>query len=792
MKNLKIKILLLAFGFLALPGFSKAAEPYLVKDIFSGSTASNPQNLIDLNGTLFFSATDATNGIELWKSDGTSSGTVLVKDINPGVSGSNPRNLVVYNDAIYFSANDGTHGFELWKSDGTESGTVLLKDINPTTDSMPGNFKILNGTLYFFANIESSSNEYHLWKTDGTEAGTVDTGIFGSNNDQFSINNNCFTDITGINAIGVYENKMYLCGTGLSYNAESDYYAQYNYLIATNGTLAGTTRIKEIGGESADIVMGNFLVFKNNLYFQASDGVNGAELWKSNGTEAGTGLLKDIWAGPSSSGPMNFFSDGNFLYFIANNGINGKEYFKSDGTEAGTNILKDIRSGVSSGAPAGQLFFGFSYTGTISRMLLFDNSIYFFANDIINGNELWKTDGTEQGTILYKDIFAGASGSSPYFLTAFKGGIYFSANNGTNGTELMAIEFTSPSTPNNFFSHSQATTSITLAWEASTDNMGILGYRIYKNGTLLTTTSNLTYTDTELASDTQYSYTVSALDLSQNESVQSSSLAVSTKKLLTLTYSADQNGIITGNATQSIESNADGTEVMAVPNEGYAFLAWSDNSIQNPRQDKNVTADISVVANFTALETAPKAIITPTETPTSQKAKIDSYKIYQTSPTKNCQNRIKIEIQGKNFDKDAKIEIGDSEAKDTNKKDSKNISATFCLDKMLASLTKNPNKSSKKELSITNPDADKETADKKIDLNNLKYSFKKTNLNTNTKEGIKNIQTLLYQKGYLKNLLYITGNYGEITKEAVRNFQKDKGLPVIGLLDAKTLKKLSS
>ena len=103
----------------------------MVDDINPNGASSNPAYLTNVGGELFFRATDGTHGDELWKSDGTSSGTMLVDDINPGPDSSYPTYLMNVNGELYFRASDGTHGFELWKSDGTSSGTVLVEDINP-------------------------------------------------------------------------------------------------------------------------------------------------------------------------------------------------------------------------------------------------------------------------------------------------------------------------------------------------------------------------------------------------------------------------------------------------------------------------------------------------------------------------------------------------------------------------------------------------------------------------------------------------------------------------------------
>ena len=62
----------------------------MVKDIDSGSGSSYPDHLTAVGNTLYFRANDGTNGAELWKSDGTASGTVMVKDIQQGSGSSSP------------------------------------------------------------------------------------------------------------------------------------------------------------------------------------------------------------------------------------------------------------------------------------------------------------------------------------------------------------------------------------------------------------------------------------------------------------------------------------------------------------------------------------------------------------------------------------------------------------------------------------------------------------------------------------------------------------------------------
>jgi chitodextrinase len=98
-----------------------------------------------------------------------------------------------------------------------------------------------------------------------------------------------------------------------------------------------------------------------------------------------------------------------------------------------------------------------------------------------------------------------------------------SAVNGTTKADTSA-----PSAPTNLHTSLITSTSIALAWTDSTDNVGVTGYRVYRNGTQIGTSANATYTDTGLTSNTQYTYTVKAYDSSTNLSNASNSLNATT------------------------------------------------------------------------------------------------------------------------------------------------------------------------------------------------------------------------------------------------------------------------
>jgi peptidoglycan hydrolase-like protein with peptidoglycan-binding domain len=86
-----------------------------------------------------------------------------------------------------------------------------------------------------------------------------------------------------------------------------------------------------------------------------------------------------------------------------------------------------------------------------------------------------------------------------------------------------------PSVPTNLSASAVSSSQINLTWTASTDNVGVAGYDIYRNGTKLGTSATNSYRDTGLSASTQYTYTVSAYDAAGNTSAPSSAASATTQ-----------------------------------------------------------------------------------------------------------------------------------------------------------------------------------------------------------------------------------------------------------------------
>ncbi|MBI5852490.1 MAG: hypothetical protein HZB39_15870 [Planctomycetes bacterium] len=403
-------------------GDGSPSGTWLVADLLAGSGSSQPERLTVLGSTLLFTASDLNNGEELWRSDGTAAGTYLVADLTPGVASTSfwgvATSFTVLGGAILFAASDGVTNVELWRSDGTLGGTTLVKDImSGPNGSYPAEITVMNGVAYFAASADTSGSE--LWRTNGTSAGTTLVADIASGSASSSPR-----------FLLPWNGRLWFTANGTGGNE----------LWGTDGTGAGTARVADIH-PSGSASPATLIAAPQGLFFVADDGVHGRELWRSDGSAAGTTLVVDLSPGTRSSFAfvMTAAVVGNTLAFVADDGVAGSELWKSDGTAAGTVLLRDILPGATSSSP-----YGLIRSGT---------RLFFSAHDAVAGRELWVSDLSSAGTRLVADLAPGSESGAILGGTwhpAVDGSLWFAARDGTSasarGTELWRSDGTAAGT----------------------------------------------------------------------------------------------------------------------------------------------------------------------------------------------------------------------------------------------------------------------------------------------------------------------------------------------------------
>ena len=464
---------------------------------------SNVYPISKVGTKFYFTGFNTTSGYELYKLElGVTS---LVKDIKTnGTTNYNNFNTVTENgNAILFNYDDGKHGMELWKTDGTSTGTSLFADLNPYPVNIKGgnstlasfdfylgssylntDFVSFGGKTYFYANP-------NLMVTDGITLPTVFhanaayyTGpkygikeyagfLYFTVNSELWVTNGSYEfklktiDPSGS---GTPLSEFNVCNGKLFFLAFTQ--ANGEEIWVTDGTGTGTQVLQEmIPGLNPPCYCRKFEVVGNTLFFTFPDPVIGSELWKSDGTSAGTVLVKDINLS-SGSWPFNLTNFNNqYLVFGADDGDNGSELWKSDGTSVGTTLIKDLFPGIDGSNPT-------IYNN--ARFPIFENKLYFSAYDA-SSLKYSVTDLTTNGTqylpynsnvdilatpnvLIFSSLVAPEYGYEPYFFdgnskiardiysgTASSNSrlfynakmrklIMFVANNGINGPEIHVIK----------------------------------------------------------------------------------------------------------------------------------------------------------------------------------------------------------------------------------------------------------------------------------------------------------------------------------------------------------------
>jgi ELWxxDGT repeat protein len=139
----------------------------LIKDIDPGSASSSVSNFVLLDGEVYFEAEN-----EVWKTDGTPSGTVQVSAIaNQNIGSVN--NFFVWNGELYFEGDNGVNGDELWKYNPTADVVVQLSNISGANgDHDPSAFEVVDSPLLpmeilAYSGEPGTDNDSRMFSTNG-------------------------------------------------------------------------------------------------------------------------------------------------------------------------------------------------------------------------------------------------------------------------------------------------------------------------------------------------------------------------------------------------------------------------------------------------------------------------------------------------------------------------------------------------------------------------------------------------------------------------------------------------
>ncbi len=425
----------------------------LVKDINPGPASSNATSATLLGGVLYFIATDGTNGTELWRSDGTSAGTHIVADINPGAGDGATSNsgyggpLPTLNGVMYFAGTEPGTGMELWRSDGTATGTYRVVDTWPGGGSSAPTLITVVGSRVFFVAGESA-NSTPLWSTDGTAAGTKRVTSFGAGG--FPSFGNLTATTAGLFFSvddGTHGRELYFANadgsgahlvTDLSPGSNPTSFSPF---VALGGDVlfgasvvggaqpgshvyrassSGVQLLANVASMGAAPIPEGFVAVGNRFVFGVEGGYNSTfEVWVSDGTSGGTrrlgaaaGLLSVSLIGGGISLSALVGSDGLYFWGVTSGQSGTMQLWRTDGTDAGTRVY--------AAPPQPQ---------DNSDLAQFQGRIWFRSGRFgTSGWEPWVSDGTVAGTQQFADLNPGAADSAPSGDTVVGGRLYFNAS----------------------------------------------------------------------------------------------------------------------------------------------------------------------------------------------------------------------------------------------------------------------------------------------------------------------------------------------------------------------------
>ncbi len=431
----------------------------LVKEL-----ASAPRQLGALGTKIFFLA-QGTAGEELWTSDGTAGGTRSLTDFAPAEPFRQTLFLKALGGRIYFVADDAEHGAELWRSDGTPAGTVRITEFGfhdpfRGDDTFgdgglpPGSLALLGGRVVFWAT--DGLNGWGVWSTQGTPASTtaVCAGCSFYQSDlpptffplggkllfrAAPVNEGSQVWVTDGTAAGTRSACAEPCAEVTSELAAGPggvYYSAGSGLWKSDGTPQGSRSLAPIDtvvrrDRSPDIAF-----LGTTVYAAArTDSGDGQEIWRIEGGPDGP---RQVTAGTrgNSSDIMNTVAVGDRVYFTACDGdvrhvwssrAGGETALVPGGPDLSCSYESSILVAAGSRAflvradpfeggqlwslaPGGGALIATFNNQQIVSPVAFQNQLFFSLTRGSAGAELWKSDGTPQGTVRAVELPAGLDG----------------------------------------------------------------------------------------------------------------------------------------------------------------------------------------------------------------------------------------------------------------------------------------------------------------------------------------------------------------------------------------------
>lgn len=408
----------------------------------------------------YFVHSEPATGFELWRTDGTPSGTRLSADLTSGSASTYLYGLHAFGSRLLVWAQIGGAPPGLYGSDGTRVGTTLLQpDIARFQDFPP----VQRGDRVWFLGNQASSAA--LWSTDGTASGTRRAvGTPGTIVEALAIGNRFYW----ITVAGTGGNRSRLLfesdGTSLGTrilaiaasweepgsslhsltehggnlwfvfsHTDRDMVMKWdqssNTLVTTKLATPAPLRVvpKSMGSDGSNLYLVRGVSFGANSGLQSPK----AEVMATDRSGRGMHVVLEVFIGRDQIAYVGKFQavGGRAVFAVATD-QDGAELWSSDGTRLGTHPLTTSLPGPASGYPG--LFDGFVLPGA-QRML-------FAGQDREHGVELWQTDGTTAGTRLVADLEPGPVSSKPWCFGRVGTTVFFNADHGNAQGALWKLE----------------------------------------------------------------------------------------------------------------------------------------------------------------------------------------------------------------------------------------------------------------------------------------------------------------------------------------------------------------